>query len=371
LIYDVVIIGAGISGSISALTLANNGYKVLLIDRKTPPRNKVCSGVQLSYMEKLIGKKIPKEILCSNILRKVRVETPDGRYIEGKMPLLNYWRKDFDYWLNSLALDSGAEAYWGSKVKCIRGNNGLVEVLINSQKIKTKYLIGSDGLSPYSFSRRWLFPENFSKKITGASINIYYKGSSSVSPDTLYLYFRKNLSNLMYSWVYYKDDLLVIGTSSSEKMIKYTDSFLKFVKNEFNLIGVEVKREGFSTHCKGGVLLGKGRILLVGDAAGLIDLYRGMGMDTAALSGRICAHSILDAFKGKGSALENYRSRSSKLVSFIKNNSKKQELRYASKKTLEDSLSTYNIIKTTFSIIGANFWNRFCKPEDIILIPPI
>ena len=370
LMYDAVIIGAGISGSVCAKILAESGYHVLLVDKETPPRDKVCSGVQLRYMEKIIGEKIPKEVLCSNTLKRVHLTTPSGKSLEGRMPLLNYWRSNFDHWLNTLAVNAGSETRWGAEVSNFEYTDNSIHVPIKSESIETRYLIGADGLSPASFTRRWLMPDFFSDKVTGASLNVYYRGSSSVKPDTLYLYYRRGLSDLMYSWLYYKDDLLTIGTSSTENLVQYAESFIETVKTQFDLKGTEVKREGFSTHSLGGVCLGRGRALLVGDAAGLIDLYRGVGMDTAALSGRLCALSIIDALENKGSALENYRHRSKKLVSMIERNTRRQEARYSSDKALEDSFSLVNIIKGTSVIIGAHIWNRFCKPEDIKLLPP-
>ncbi len=368
--YDVIIIGAGISGSVSAKILAEKGYRVLLVDGETPPREKVCSGVQLGYMEKLIGEKIPKEVLCSNRLKKIRLETPSGRFIEGSMPLLNYWRRDFDYWLTSLALDSGAETRWGTFVKDLTVDNDSAKIVLNSEKIEARYIIGGDGLSTNSITRKTLFHENFSDVITGASVNIYFSGVSLVKPDTLYLFYRKEVSDLMYSWLYYKDKILVIGTSGTKNLSQYANTFLENVKKKFQIHGDEVGRKGYTTQCKGGVLLGVNRLLLVGDAAGLLDLYRGIGMDTAALSGRLCAISISDALEGKGSALENYRQRSNRLVTKIKNNNEKQKIRYANDKAIEESLSKWNIIKGLFSLYRAHLWNQFCKPEEIILIPP-
>jgi len=35
--------------------------------------------------------------------------------------------------------------------------------------------------------------------------------------------------------------------------------------------------------------------LLVGDAAGLVDLYRGVGRDNAALSGRLAVKALINA----------------------------------------------------------------------------
>ena len=141
LMYDAIIIGAGISGSVCAKILAESGYHVLLVDRETPPRDKVCSGVQLRYMEKIIGEKIPQNILCSNILKRVRLTTPSGKALEGRMPLLNYWRRDFDYWLNTLAIEAGSETRWGAEVSNFECPGNSFHIPINRESIETRYLI--------------------------------------------------------------------------------------------------------------------------------------------------------------------------------------------------------------------------------------
>ncbi len=368
--YDAVVIGAGISGSVAAKILADKGCDVLLVDRATPPRDKACSGVQLRYMKKLIGEKIPRDVLCGNTLNRVRLTAPSGRHIEGRMRLLNYWRRDFDHWLNGLAADAGADTRWGAEVSGLDPKDGSVTVTMDPEPIDAEYIVGADGLSPGSFTRRRLMPDNFNDKVTGASLNLYYTGSSSVRPDTLHLYYRRGLSDLMYSWLYYKDDLLVIGTSSTERLSQYAEAFLETVKKKFDLNGKEAGREGFSTHCLGGVFLGRDRVLLAGDAAGLLDLYRGVGMDAAALSGRLAALSIIDALEGKGDALERYNHRARRLVSMIEDNARKQEARYRSDEALEDSLSLGNIIKGRVTMFGAQIWNRLRKPEEIQLLPP-
>jgi len=368
--YDAVVIGAGISGSVAAKILAEKGCDVLLVDRATPPRDKACSGVQLRYMEKLIGEKIPGDVLCGNTLNRVRLTTPSSRHIEGRMGLLNYWRRDFDHWLNGLAADAGADTRWGAEVSGLDPKDGSVTVTTDSESIDAEYVVGADGLSPGSFTRRRLMPDNFSDKVTGASLNLYYTGSSSLRPDTLHLYYRRGLSDLMYSWLYYKDDLLVIGTSGTERLSQYAEAFLETVKKEFDLNGKEAGREGFSTHCNGGVFLGRGRVLLAGDAAGLLDLYRGVGMDAAAQSGRLAALSIADALEGGGDALQRYNHRGRRLVSMIEENARKQEARYGSDEALEDSLSLGNIIKGRATMLGAQIWNRFRRPEEMRLLPP-
>lgn len=368
--YDAVIIGAGISGSVCAKILAENGFKVVLLDRAVPPRDKVCSGVQQGYIEKIIGEKIPDDVLCSNKLRRVRLETPSGKSLEGGMPLLNYWRNSFDYWLNGLAMNAGAETRWDSGVSNLEIGEDSVLVKVGSDIVKARYVIGADGLSLNSFTRRWLSPERFSRNVTGASLNYYFKGDSSIKSDTLYIYYKKGFSDIMYSWLFYKDDIIVVGTSSTERLNHYAKEFLDTIAKKFILNAEKVGQDGYSTNSLGGVILGRDKVLLVGDAAGFLDLYRGVGMDSAALSGRICAQSLCLALKEGKDGLNVYRDRSARLVSVIDRNMRKQKERYISDKALDDSFSFSNIVKGTLIMSWANIWNRFCDPEQIILLPP-
>lgn len=368
--YDAVVIGAGISGSVTARLLAESNYNVLLVDKETPPRNKACSGVQLAYMEKLVGVKIPNRVLCSNKLSKLRLTTPSGRSIEGRISLLNYWRRDFDHWLNKLAEEAGAETHWGAELTIIKQDTTHVTANIDGEKIEARYLIGADGLSPTAFTRRHIAPDNYSKQVTGASVNYYYSGESEIKQDTLYLFYRRNISDLMYSWLYNKDDIIVVGTSSTLNLNKYVQEFLLTVKTQYGLEGEKIGVEGFASHFKEGVQLGDNRVLLVGDAAGLLDFYRGVGMDSAALSARICALSVIDAIREGKNAIEVYKQEMNNLVQIHESNTVKQEKRYRSDEAIEKSLSSSNIIRARYQMFLTQLWNSFCKPEEMRLLPP-
>ncbi|MBD3230225.1 MAG: hypothetical protein GF329_18750 [Candidatus Lokiarchaeota archaeon] len=368
--YDVIIIGGGIAGSIASKIMARSGLNTLLLEKDKIPRNKVCSGVQLKYMEKLIGEKIPRSKLCKNELRKVNIITPKGRKISGNIGLLNYWRNIFDYWLNQIALENGVEIMDNFIVNDIIKNNDRYIIKNKASEIKAKYILGADGLSPNSISRKILYPENFSDKITGAAINYFFEGTSTVEKNSLYIFYRKEFSNLMYSWVYYKDNKLIIGTSGKDNIEFFSQNFFQEIEKKFDLKGSIIRREGYVTHCNGGICLGKDRILLAGDAAGLLDLYRGVGMDIAAISGNLAGKSIVKAYKKGNSALRNYQDLSRKLINQIERNNQKQEFRYSSDKALEDSLSNINILKGGVKMGFAKIWNKFSSLEDFILLPP-
>ena len=77
--YDVVSVGGGIAGSIAARLAAENRLKSLLIERAQTPRDKPCSGIQFGYFEKLVGRQIPKDKLCTNEIFNMNIITPDEK----------------------------------------------------------------------------------------------------------------------------------------------------------------------------------------------------------------------------------------------------------------------------------------------------
>ena len=52
--YDVIVIGAGPSGSIASYYLSKNGYSVLLIEKEKLPRYKTCGGGLVYRARKII-----------------------------------------------------------------------------------------------------------------------------------------------------------------------------------------------------------------------------------------------------------------------------------------------------------------------------
>jgi len=217
--------------------------------------------------------------------------------------------------------------------------------------------------------RHKLQPKQFTHNAFGTAINYYFKGDANLDPNTLYMFYKREFCPLMFAWAYLKDDLWVIGTGANQNAIEYAKRFFTHIKETYALQGKIVKKEGFASTQKIEVFLGKGNLLLTGDAAGLIDLYRGVGMDTAVLSGRIAVRAIQKADKTGQLAINHYQLFMRKTISKLEKNAKKQAKRYASNATLENSLSPSNLLKSGLSMILANQVNKILPPERLILLP--
>lgn len=369
--YDVLVVGGGVAGSIAAKFAAKHGLKTLLIEKDKTPRDKPCSGIQFSYFDKLIGETIPREVLCQNDLSKVEMTTPSGKVMGSKMSMFSFWRSTFDSWLNSLAVSAGAEFRDEVLLAGIDEDGKSITAKCAAQnsefEVKTRYLIAADGLS--SWIRKQLRPEDFYAKATSGAVNFYFKGETNMDPNTLYMFYQREFSNLMFAWVYLKDDQWVIGSGADPEPLEYAERFFNYIKERFSLRGEVVRREDFESQVKGVVFPGIGNILITGDAAGLVDVYRGVGMDNAAISGRLAVKAIVKSEETGYPVCEAYGRLLKGMIRQIGRNEAKQRAIFATNESLAKSLSPARQLRNGILMLAAMQLNRILPAERVITLP--
>lgn len=372
--YDVIVAGGGISGSRAATIAASCCLRTLLLEKLKTPRNKACSGIQFPYFEKLVGSKIPPEKLCRNELSKIEMILPSGKVLKAKMKMLNFERKTFDSWLNSEAMKAGAEFRDETSLEDFYDEEGAMAVRLQGkcnleEVIRTKYLIDAEGTM--SKIRMKLRPADYEmKKSAGATINYYIDGECDLDENALYMFYRREFCPMMFAWVYKKDNLWVVGTGADVNPLPYARRLLDHVKQTYHLNGQVVRTEGYSSTFNGGVYLGQGNLLLVGDAAGLIDVYRGMGMDAAALSAIYAVKAIAKSNKNGCPPIDAYAKSMSKIARQIDRNKEKQASRFASDSGLEQSMSGGSMLIRGLRILLGTQLNKILPAERVMLLPP-
>jgi flavin-dependent dehydrogenase len=376
--YDVLIVGGAIAGSVAARFAAKAGLKTLLVEKEKVPRHKACSGIQFGYFEKILGAKIPPEALCTNKLSRVRLILPTGFRIATPFKMFNFTRDYFDHWLNKLAMAEGAEFRDGVAYKAHEWVEGGYKILLKPKEgaeewVETKYLIAADGLR--SNIRQKQKGDSLAGKSAAATLNYYIKGTSSkLDPKSLYMFWNMEFSNLMFAWVYMKNDLWVVGTGYTEGIVDRCNQFYKHVQEKYGLVGEIVKKEGYSTdlnlHNEDHVYLGEGNLLNVGDAAGLVDLFRGVGMDSAALSGRRAVKAILDNEKDPrpDGAVGYYSLSMAKLVDKINKNMDKQIFSLKDNKDLMKFMKK-NMLPMGMGMLFGSLANKFLSWDKVVLLP--
>jgi len=147
--FDVVIIGGGLAGLISAILLAQEKKKVLVIEKKSYPFHKVCgeyvSNEVLPFLES-IG--LDPFALGATKITRLRVSTPSGKNIFAPLDLGGFGlsRYVLDHALYQVAVKSGADMLTSTRVTEISFQDNIFEVQTNTgNKFTAKFLLGCYG----------------------------------------------------------------------------------------------------------------------------------------------------------------------------------------------------------------------------------
>jgi len=380
---DLFIAGGGIGGSVAAKFAAAGGLRTLFVEKCKTPRPKPCSGIQFPYFERILGEKIPPERLCRHQIARTRITYHDGSGFEAPFKAFNYMRKTFDDWLNGVARRNGAEFRDACEYLDFAEEADGVAVTFRSlgrepETVKARYLMDATGLSALPI-RRKLRPEDFGERVSGGGINYYVDGPADIDPRTLYQFWDLEFSDAMFAWIYTKTlddgkDTWCVGTGCVGGDIRQRqERFFAHVKDRFRLRGKVVQTEEFRTamdmKSSNRVWLGQGRILMVGDAAGLLDGVRGVGQDAAALSGRLAARAILEADRRGTAALDEYTRLAKAMTVQTRKNQEREIDRFETNEELKRYLRR-NMVRTGVRMLVHSFANRFRPIERLRLLPP-
>lgn len=379
--YDVFIAGGAIAGPVAAKFCAKQNLKTLLVEKAKVPREKPCSGIQFPYFEKIIGDRIPRDRLCNNVLSKVEMHFPNGKEISSNFPMLNFMRDTFDEWLCILAQNYGAEFRDGCSFKDFdETDDGIIvhlETENGPETIKTKYVIDATGMRPV-IRRKLKKDGGFQKGSTGAALNYYFTANGNLEPDKLYQFWDIEYNNMMFAWVYNKTlddgkDYWVVGTGYDKDIYLRLDNFFEHIKELYQLKNVKiVKKEGYSSSMtfsdEERIWLGDKYFLMVGDAAGLIDLTRGVGMDSAALSGRLAAKAIGLSLKNGKPVIDVYSQLMKNLVKQTRKNQQAGILSFKSNKDLQAYLDE-GMLKMGLNMFVQRFLNKLRSAEQQVMLP--
>ena len=315
--YDIIVVGGGPGGSTAARFCAKAGLKTLLIEKEQLPRYKPCGGCLSTKTVHLLGFDISPVIENTIYGAKFTYCSKDPFFIEPKEPIASLVMRDrFDQFLINKALEKGATILEGEKVTRVEEQGEGVEVeLGKGKRFHCRYLIGADG--PESIVARSLPLPPQRNDGNGIAIQSEIPFDSSIHfPRRELQFINLDFGGVPngYGWVFPKREWLSIGIGGMFRETKtinprqYDKSFLK---------GLDYIPEGKTGKITGHPLpslydekqkVSQGRILLVGDAAHLMDPLQGEGIYYAIRSGMLAGEAIAE-WKKEGIAPSNFYQR--------------------------------------------------------------
>lgn len=122
---DAIVIGAGIAGSSTALQLAGQDHRTVLLDRQEFPRHKTCGefmSPETKEMLEVLGIHLMSHKIVPGTMDKARIILPHGGEIEAPLPghAIGISRYELDRILHQKAQSAGAEIVTKTKVTGIR-----------------------------------------------------------------------------------------------------------------------------------------------------------------------------------------------------------------------------------------------------------
>ena len=304
--FDVIIIGGGLAGLTNAIHLSKFKQRVLLIEKSSYPKHKVCgeyiSNEVLPYLNSL-GIDPIKE--GAKQISKVQVSTTKGNLIKGELPLGGFGMSR--YFLDSLllkkALFNGVQVLKDS-VDSIVFRKGVFTVQTkDSKSFQSKVTIGAFGKR--SVLDQKMNREFIKKKSPYLAVKIHVKGDFPENLIALHNFkggycgvskVENNLINLCYITEYnsFKKHKNI---TDFQHQVVFKNKHLKKIFEESNPVfkkPLTISQISFET--KKPV---ENHIIMCGDTAGMIHPLCGNGMGMAITSARLASIRILQFLNGE------------------------------------------------------------------------
>ena len=304
--YDTVVVGAGPAGSTTAIRLAREGARVLLVDKARFPRDKPCGGgLTLRAVREL---PVSPEPVVEQRVDRIGLRLRYGRRFErrGRSPLiLMTQRLRLDHYLVEQAGAAGAVVREGVRVSDIAAGACGVHLRVDDEPASAETLVGADGVN--GTVRRSLDLGGDHVMAVALEGNVPYTSVGAERWDGLA---EVELAIVPggYGWIFPKGDHVNVGVGGWEAHGPELRSLLRELCDRHG-IPVEAVRSIRGHRLplrRADSIAARGRTLLVGDAAGLVDPLTGDGMYEAFVSGRLASEAIFDLLAGRAASLDAY-----------------------------------------------------------------
>lgn len=308
---DVLVVGSGPAGSVAAMVLARGGARVALVDKATFPRDKACGdlvgprGVQVLID---LGLSIPDAPVVGDMVvigpsgRRIRLPSAEGNTYPGHG--IAVARTSFDAILSGEAEKAGAVRVVGRAEDALFDRGRLEGFRLDSGTVvRARTVIGADGATSRVADAAGLVDPD--RVLFGFAVRTYME--AFVDLPTIVLWDRTpGRAFPGYGWAFpgaggEANIGLGLGTLAQRQRgaqaVRELDAFLSHLQ-ALGVLGEgrpapRRRLGGWLKMGMVGTIPAKQSVLLVGDAAGLVNPLQGEGIAQAMTSGRAAAEALL------------------------------------------------------------------------------
>jgi geranylgeranyl reductase family protein len=299
--FDVIVVGAGPSGTAAAFRLKRFGYRVLLLDKQQFPRAKPCGGgisiKALNLMPWSVAPVIERAVkklgmgVTSSATDRFEVFEAEGHVCTFAV------REAFDRFNFEKTIEAGVE-FEHTAVSGIDECSEFVRATLANKTITGRYLIGADGAN--STVRRLLDAGCWFYRGFALEGLVSY---SDVPTEPLAEFFFGKVGN-GYGWLFPKSDHINVGIYTWDDTVTLSKEQLRAYSLDRICTGRLERIVGFPIGFGGRNYVQKReRVILVGDAAGFAEPLLGEGIYNALKSGQAAASAIMAFDGGRSSSL--------------------------------------------------------------------
>ena len=304
--YDVIVAGSGPAGSTAAYELGLRGVDVLLIDKAVFPRRKCCGGGITLKTVRILGADILA--ITQNSISSATLAFSGSTRFHGKQDspvMYTVDREELDQFLLERAQKAGAKVVQGLTVTDISLSANDVGVVTSAGSFRARFVVGADGSR--SIVARSANLGNH-EQVAGIETEVDV-GEGDLETWRSSVLVELGRTRRGYAWLFPKNDHLSIGIGSpvgeARDLKRHYRQFLDSLG--LGRSSVATWSAGLISMYVGKPMVTRGRVALVGDAAGLADPFTGEGIHNAALSAQLAAPVIQGALLEGESDLHAYQ----------------------------------------------------------------
>lgn len=291
---DLLVVGASFAGVACAIEAARAGLRVILIERKVDAGEKLhTTGIVVKEAADEINRlgQFPPELihpirgvrLYGSKLASVALDSPGYFFLATDTPNLMRW-------MIEQAINAGVEVRLGTLFTGARREVGALAV---NDIGRVRFIVGADGPTSkvartfnLGVNRQFLF--GVEAELTGVLLP---------EPERLHCFLDRQLARGYIGWAFDGVGITQIGLAARQRRNVATadlDAFLAKLAKVFDLTSMSIVARRAGLIPVGGPVdpIAADRVLLVGDAAGLVSPLTAGGIHTALESGRAAAVAI-------------------------------------------------------------------------------